>query len=291
MVSLPIADTPCAADALEFVFREVRSAHEMQQVLALRYEIYERSSGTNHHASLDGTSRLDVDAYDTVSRHFGLFARWRGRESVAGTLRLVTGRTSPQVALLHACCAAHDHLARRLAVPPANALPMLGYLDAAQALEPWLRELRANGELVAEAGRFAIEPRVLAEVGRAGIRLSHHVVLSAIASACEQDRVDRVVISAEPFLARLYSSFGFAPVPCAPAARCVRSGVRHVVLHATPEMVPAAARALVAERARQLRATGECALRLDGGRPLVLTVPLSSARIGSTVPQPALGAA
>lgn len=246
----------------EILFRQVRTAHEMRDALALRYRVL---SKIQTESSLDHSSMLEADNYDFFATHFILVARVGRRESVVGTVRFVAGQTSPQLALLYAVSATHPRLAALMCAPISSPLPMLSYLEHGGALSRYVAECTSRGERIVEASRFILDPRILTLAGRRGQRISQQAMLAAIAVACIVDPVDRVLIDARcswAFLERLYRSFGFERAIAVTGPTRATSGEGFVVLEATPHSVPSTLRPQVFELAKQLLGRGEARLKL-----------------------------
>src|SRR5262249_25127146 len=150
-------------------------------VLALRYHVFSDSPGLPRPSSLDHACKLDLDAYDPVSRHFALFARVWSEELVVGTLRITNGRPGHCAQALRSIAEGRPSLEAKIGAPRTAELPMFSYLEQAPAVRASYMTRHARGERMAEPGRLTLHPRVRVAAARAGLRLSHLVVIGALA--------------------------------------------------------------------------------------------------------------
>lgn len=250
-----------------FVFREVASLDELAQASSLRFETYSRLSSLAKLLHSDAGIRLDLDAYDLVSRHFVLLERrGPGRERVVGVVRIVDNREAPTASLVRDLAARSPSLAARVAERRTAPLPLLSFLEQASQLVPTFERWAAAGERIAEPGRLAIHPRARSTAARNRVRLSSFMIAGAQAVGWHQMQLDRVLMDCNVTLSPIYRPFGFHAVPGDEPRFQPRLGITMEALQATPDSLPLAHRPLVEALARQLREQNE--MVLDPGSPV-----------------------
>jgi hypothetical protein len=250
--------------SVEYVFREVRSESEMRDVLDLRRRMYEESFGAQEFNALARSTGIDLDRYDSFSRHFALFVRSPEDERVVGSLRITLDRTTPASGLLRRIARERADLERELEQARGPRFPILTHLPPESGASEAIARLLRGGRRVAEAGRLAIDSRHRAAAGRQGIRLARFMVECASAVGWCRLRLSDVVIACRPSLESLYERFGFALLGGTSPVRDSTMGTNLVVMHATHEALSPTVREQIHARAEQIRCSGEAEIRGAG---------------------------
>lgn len=74
--------------APDFHIRRIRDEYELKKYFQLRHEVY-TIMGYLDHRKERVTSRMEIDGCDGTALHFGAFCKVRGRETLAGTFRVL----------------------------------------------------------------------------------------------------------------------------------------------------------------------------------------------------------
>lgn len=232
------------------VLREVEARQELVDLLRLRRAVYDDTSYT---ASVLPTAvaPFDVDAYDSVSYHFGLFLQsaWRPSQLVGG-IRVVTGEERPVSAFVSEIVSDWPDLVARASGIRLVPLPLMTYLLDAPAVLRLYRTLTAAGEVVVEPGRFVVESRYR------GLHLGLHVVQSMISFFFFFLEIENAILTCHPSHSRLYVSVGFKRTAGAQKRYHPKLGGEVDCLHGTRRAVPAAVRERVDSLAARIRRTG-----------------------------------
>jgi CheY-like chemotaxis protein len=113
---------------LHFVMREVRDEAGMRTLLRLRYEVYRATAGLTRSVLPVTDAGLDVDAYDAVSRHFGVIEERADASTIVGSLRVVGDATAPAVGSIRSALEGHPELLMRFEARREWPLPLIAPL-------------------------------------------------------------------------------------------------------------------------------------------------------------------
>lgn len=221
--------------------RPARTPDEIRAASRVRFGSYAPLPGLHNFTSLDTSSALDVDVFDAYSMHLVLVAsalELATAEQVVGTLRIASSGLSPQLHLVREAFADEPQLAQRLDRPRPAPLPMLSYLEQADALKCELDRDSAAGLMVAEPGRLAVSSRARRAIGRRHYSAGECMVEAALAFGFLVQRLDRVYLDCFPQLGGLYSRYGFTVVPGAEAVYQRSLRTEMLAMSATLDAVP-----------------------------------------------------
>ncbi len=233
-----------------FVFREVNAREELEQLLAMRFQVYRHTTVGSHLLPTDGCD-LDVDAYDLVSRFFGLFEQSLIGRRLAGTLRVAGQELGPAAAVLEGIAAARPKLSTRLHARRRYPLPLMEYLLDREAVAALAGHAASRGERVVEPGRLTLDP-----VLRGGRHLARHIVESAVAFFFFFLEIDNAILTCSPPQDRFYYPFGFERLASTARRFYPEFGANVDCLHGTRERVPNERRGPIFAMAERIRRTG-----------------------------------
>ena len=231
-----------------FVFREPRNAAELLALLQIRYQVYRESRlvlFTN-----ENSDRVEIDPYDRLSAHYGLFVTEKGLEFPVGNIRVVGSRTSPQQGMLEQLGDRYSPIAAALDRNPEAPLPILSYEDPTGAVHQEIGTMLAEGERLVEPGRLALLPQ------HRMLSVSKFIVESAIALYFFGPLlVDRAFVYCVPDHRPFYRRYGFQLIPGSCETFCSKAGRLFAPLVATPQDVPQSCRSRLQEMADQFALT------------------------------------
>lgn len=232
-----------------FVFREPRNAAELLALLQIRYQVYRESRlvlFTN-----ENSDRVEIDPYDRLSAHYGLFVTEKGLEFPVGNIRVVGSRTSPQQGMLEQLGDRYSPIAAALDRNPEAPLPILSYEDPTGAVHQEIGTMLTEGEKLVEPGRLALLPQYRT------LSVSKFIVESAIALYFFGPRlVDRAFVYCVSDHRPFYRRYGFQLLPGSCESHSSKAGRLLAPLVATPEDVPQSCRSRLQAMANQFAQNG-----------------------------------
>jgi len=212
----------------EYVFREVRTANELLDVLKLRYKVYRNSRLSAFCPQND--EQIDVDIFDLQARHFGLYAVSEPCDRLIGCIRVVSEneqRHKPKFKLLASGSQVFvDKLNRDQSIP----LPLCGYSASGEQIAQLYGEWIASGEHVAEAGRLCLD-HAYRSLQLALIMVETTLALGFFGNY----EVDRALVTCSTSHERFYTRYGYRRVPGTGAAFWNKPQATGVALMATPD--------------------------------------------------------
>jgi hypothetical protein len=247
-----------------YVFRELTSPTDLRTSFALRYAVYSKTPGLCTLTSLDPRSRLDVDAFDRFSRHFGMFEESTNNKRLLGCARVAGLEPGPYVEAAREALAEAPCALRKLEHEPACLLPATSYSAVRGHLLTLIDRCRGLGESVVEAGRFVFLPEVRTLGRRYSLWLARDFVAAVTAQFFLLDRVSNALINCSGHHRHFYSPFGFrvagdwAVHPEPMLGRPVSAE-----LHGRPEWLSGKARDLCARLAAELLSSGAATLAVS----------------------------
>ncbi len=239
-----------------FVFREVVDKEEVRRFLALRYEVYRETSGIRNVLPTGG-SGMDVDAYDLVSRFFGLFVESLTDRRLAGTLRVAGQEGGPVAPVLLEIVVSSPVLHERLHAMRRHPLPLMEYLVDRDAVAALFQRLTARGERVVEPGRLALDPLWRSANG---FHLARHIIESAVAFFFFLE-IENALLTCVPLHVRFYRPLGFREAEGTTTCHQPLLEGEYACLHGTRAWVPSPQRERTlsfVERIRRMDATCWC---------------------------------
>jgi hypothetical protein len=237
------------------VFRATRGTEEMRAHLALRFRAY-RVRGRTVHLLPDESAGLDLDPYDAVSRHLGLFLRTLNGETLAGTLRVSGTEACPELAAIEDLLRTAPDLEDRFREPRRYPLPMMKYLIDREAVARLAERIEEGGETIVEPGRLAVAPELSDVLRRAARHLAPHIIESAVAFFFFFFDYRHAALTCDPTHVRFYSTVGFADAPGTERRRHPEFDAVVVCLYARRDDVPEPARSRVLALAARIRREG-----------------------------------
>ncbi|MBK9017898.1 MAG: hypothetical protein IPM82_29805 [Saprospiraceae bacterium] len=184
------------------IFREARSQEELEQLFRLRHLIF-----TNAYPGFisENPYGLNLDTFDALSHHFGLYDEVAGIATPIGYVR-ITGNESGETANWVRQLATRYHFYDAVNIQPTVPLPMMGYFhSASDKIEQIYLSTRAKGEKVVEVGRLCLLPEL------ASLRLAVFMSdCSAVFVLFHKDASG--IISCKENQSRVNSRHGFKPV-------------------------------------------------------------------------------
>lgn len=234
--------------------RELRTPAELAASFRLRYEAYCRTEGMRHFPSLDHAHGLDVDAFDPISRHLGLFEHVAGREVLRGSMRITLAPRDSGAAGERALEALPEMVRSRAARAAPASLPLLSHIPQRDTVAPRILAA-ARAYPVCEASRFALDPALCAEGPCAATML----VEAALTAFLLCGRADEAYIACVPHHRRLYERYGFRIAQGVGTSRSESLGVDVVLLHARRQSVPLDRQPRLEAMARDFDRSGETA--------------------------------
>jgi hypothetical protein len=186
-----------------FIFRQPTSLTELEQLIRLRYSIFKTA-----HPNLfaDNAHGLDLDNYDPLAHHFGVYQSDLMGEQPVGYLRLITTESTETGCLIEQLAKKYGMLAtihEPLTVP----LPVMKYFpDADIVIGDLLKTLNDKGQKLFEASRLCL----LREVE--SLHLARFVTESTVAIFSYNFSTPiNAVICCKEIHERLYQSCFFMP--------------------------------------------------------------------------------
>jgi hypothetical protein len=185
-----------------FIFRQPTSLTELEQLIRLRYSIFKTA-----HPNLfaDNAHGLDLDNYDPLAHHFGVYKSDLMGEQPVGYLRLIITESTETGCLIEQLAKKYGMLAtinEPLTVP----LPVMKYFpDADIVIGDLLKILQGKGEKLFEASRLCL----LREVE--SLHLARFVTESTVAIFFYDSHNQNAIISHSEAHERLYDSCFFTP--------------------------------------------------------------------------------
>ncbi len=188
-------------------FREVTDAAGLKQLFELRYQCFRNSRYEGLVAGVDDA--LDIDQFDSHSRHYGLFYTTSTGEHLIGSHRHVTDRTQPAAGAIDALVSTNPELESRIINKATQLFPVLTYFPEATPIIALYQQAERSGETFIEASRLACWP----EFG--SLSVVKFIVMSTLAAALA-NRVTQGITAVNSRLKRFYAEFGFHSVPSLP---------------------------------------------------------------------------
>lgn len=227
-----------------FVFREIETVQELEELLALRYRVY-----MDHHVRhfiTENTQQIDLDRYDLFARHYGLF---RNNTEPAGYIRVASDETSPQSELIQVLLRKYPKLKAGNISQTRSPLPMMAYHPDAANISKVYSELRMAQKKVVEPGRLVISPDYQS------LKLIQHIVKSAIAVYFIYFKIQHAWLVCAAHHRRIYEHFGFRIMD--DTGECDGFEVPYFALASSPSQVPAPLQERLIEMADEYRNTGK----------------------------------
>lgn len=237
------------------VFREIRSAEELEGVLRLRYAVYASVPELAEALSRDGEP-LDFDPYERVSRVFAVLMP--GNElQIIGAIRIAGEESTNVGGWLEALASRVPAWRERLAATGVAPLPLLDYISDAHAIHMILDRARAAGERVVEPGRFVVRPD---QRSRRSVRHIARHVIDSVAAIAEVVEIEHAIVMIIPFHVALYAPLGFRTAEGTTAAYIPSMKAVKTVLHGRRAWVPDAVRPRIGALAARFQRTGTTCL-------------------------------
>jgi Acetyltransferase (GNAT) domain len=136
-----------------FIFRQPHTLDELEQLIRLRYSIFKTA-----HPNLfaDNAHGLDLDNYDPLAHHFGVYKSDLMGEQPVGYLRTITTE-STETGLLVKKLAKQFGMFHTINAPLVVSLPVMEYFpDADKVIGDLLKTLHDKGEKLFEASRLCL---------------------------------------------------------------------------------------------------------------------------------------
>lgn len=181
---------------------------ELEAVFRQRYEVYEQCR--MHSFLQPNEARIDIDAFDVHSVHFGLF----NNEEVVAYLRVVLHRAvcfNQEVALLatqYGLMKQDVHVLGGDVVSPLASFPFLAYEGVPEGIGLFYGE-KSKQNAFCEASRLIIQPQYRS------IRMAVRMIECAMVAGMQLFGDKGGIAMLDCFTSHLpvYSMFGFKPVP------------------------------------------------------------------------------
>ncbi len=235
--------------ATYYEFREVTDANELEQTFRLRYRVY-RACELSHFLP-QNEHKLDIDAYDLRSHHYGLFFNHDGESQVVGCVRVVTDHETAAAPAVRLIAGAHRHFAQVASQSPREVFPLLEYAPCRTEVLSLYHSCRERGKEIVEAGRLALDPAHQCQ--HLGALL---VQAAAAAVGFLIGQYGYALVTANQHASRFYRVGGFGKIPGAIPFHVGRVRQPFVCLIGTVGSIPASSRPTVERYAAELRATG-----------------------------------
>ena len=232
-----------------FVFREVQTADELLELFRLRYQTYRHSR--LRELCCENDEGIDVDTFDSRSRHFGLWQHDATRERLTGGIRVVTTHATGVDKLMNELAGHSLLIGRVLKKRPSAPLPLLTYEAVATKVSGLFGAWRDEGEQIVEVTRFCLAHEFR---GTGLVQLLVEATLS-IGFYCHWC-VNRALISCSNSQSSYYSRYGFQVISDALGHRWDVHGVPGCTLAASPADVPIDKRPALRKMARSFEITG-----------------------------------
>lgn len=185
-----------------FIFRQPTSLTELEQLIRLRYTIFKTA-----HPNLfaDNAHGLDLDNYDPLAHHFGVYQSDLMGEQPVGYLRLIITESTETGCLIEQLAKKYG-MSAILNEPLTVPLPIMKYFpDADIVIGDLLKILHHKNEKLFEASRLCL----LREVET--LRLARFVTESTVAIFFYDSNHQNAIISHSEAHERLYQSCFFTP--------------------------------------------------------------------------------
>jgi N-acyl-L-homoserine lactone synthetase len=183
-----------------YIYREAATKEELKALLHLRYRVYRESRLASFVD--ENTTQLDIDSFDTTSRHFGLFAISGNRNDPIGYMRVIQ-HISQGNDLISEILTESDELREkvdRLLLAP---FPSMTYCEAPQVLRTYVQRQQEKGRRVCEASRFLFKRSINS------LKLAKFVIKASIAIYGPVLNYDRAIICCSRSHVPIYYRFGF----------------------------------------------------------------------------------
>lgn len=260
-----------------FEYREVTEVGEIEASLRLRHRVYADADDLRWYLDPDSPPML-LDAYDRFSRIFGLFERTPGKSLLVGTLRVVLQEPGPARMALEIVAQGHPRLVERLRAHRRESFPFIALSAEPEAARAAVTRAVLRGEVVAEAGRFALDPDFRAG-GIVGPGLARFMIESALAPLMLPGGGDRAfVTSSRSGAAALYGRMGFRLANGFPRGFTPGHSEPLLCLEIDRECLPTPVRERAMVLAAELTATGRTTLVVGGVDPTAGGHPWPSTR-------------
>jgi hypothetical protein len=228
MNSLDETKNAASEKAVEFVFREVRTAAELLEVLRLRYGVY-RNSRLNGFCP-ENDERIAVDVFDLRARHFGLYAVSDPCDRLIGCIRVVSENERRHLPKFRQLASQSKLIADVIDRHPDTPLPLCGYSVPGKKISELYQNWVASGEHVVEGGRLCLDPEFRS------VRLAVFMAEMTFALGFFGDyEVDRALVTCCTSQERFYARYGYQRVPGTGAAFWDKPQTKGVALMATPK--------------------------------------------------------
>ena len=210
-----------------FIFREVRTAGELLDMLKLRYRVY-RASRISGFCPIN-TEQIDVDENDQCARHFGLYETSEFPDKLVGSIRIVSEDEDRHVPKLQSLAACSQLVGAAIRKRPETPLPTCNYSATTGVATRLYSDWRATGEHVVDGGRLCLERE------HRNLRLAVFVAEMTFALGFFGDYdVDRALVTCCKSHERFYTSYGYYHIPGIGTEFWDKPQVQAVALMATP---------------------------------------------------------
>ena len=179
-----------------FVFREARSINELQILLSLRYQVY-RETNLKYFIE-ENEYGIDLDGYDLISRHFGLF---ENNLEPVGYMRVVEDAGRSQSEIIVELLKKQPKLVEKINTNPEAPFPSMIYWD--KEINQLYQKLKNNQKGLVEGSRYVLKHNCRS------LCLSKFMLESAFAIYLFYYS-DYAIVSCTPAHKRFYSRYGFS---------------------------------------------------------------------------------
>lgn len=179
-------------------FREIQKQDELLNWFQLRYQIYNSTRCAGFLS--DNAREIDVDAFDTRARHYGLFAQEENKEVLIGGLRIIENRP-----VLTSIKALHALGLLGLSTSTEEALlPIFNYFP--EEADFSFADILLGKRKITEGSRLILKKEYQS------LRLAKFIISNAIVMHMITPDEWVAFVSCNPLHTRLYHSFGFQDV-------------------------------------------------------------------------------
>ncbi len=180
-----------------YIFREISDEAELLQAFRLRYRVYQQAPHLLRLLSQDNPANIDLDGYDSYSRHFGIFKRVSQGDAMVGCLRVVEHQQKEWVA------AVVERLERAHGFRAKTRTHTFFHLHIFPGLETLLGEPLLEDGRFSEPGRFVLLPE------HRSVGLAQFAIASVMAWGFSNPVLQTGLIDCQKAHCRIYECNGF----------------------------------------------------------------------------------
>ncbi len=141
----------------KFIFKEICEQKELENILRLRYEICMKSRLRKF--MKENPDNIEIDNYDPLSRHFGLYFMQNNISLPIGYIRVIHDDDFPMYNTVMKLTKQYPRLLNHISSKPDMPFPLMEYFPNKDLINQSYNKLKSTGERVCSPGRLFLLPQ------------------------------------------------------------------------------------------------------------------------------------